>query len=110
MPRKEQLVHKLEKSFYGLKQDLRQWYLKFDKFIASSGFTRLQADHGCYYKWFENSYIILLLYVDDMFVAGSSMKEIVNLKTKLAKEFSMKNLGPAKKILGMRINREKRGC
>jgi len=35
------------------------------------------------------------------------MKEIVNFKAQLAKEFSMKDLGPAKKILGMRINREK---
>jgi len=36
------------------------------------------------------------------------MKEIVSLKAKLMKEFSMKDLGPAKKILGMRINREKK--
>ena len=43
-----------------------------------------------------------------MFVAGSSMKEIVNLKTKLAKVFSMKDSSPAKKILGMAISREKK--
>ena len=49
-----------------------------------------------------------MLYVDDMLVVGSSMKEIVSLKAKLMKEFSMKDLGPAKKILGMRINREKK--
>jgi len=36
------------------------------------------------------------------------MKEIVNLKAKLAKEFSMKNLNQAKKILGTRINRERK--
>jgi len=36
------------------------------------------------------------------------MKEIVNFKAQLAKEFSMKDLGPAKKILGMRINRERK--
>ena len=77
--------------------------------MVSSGFIRLQADHCCYFKWFENSYIILLLYADNMQVAGSRMKEIVNFKVKLAKEFSMKDLGPAKKILGMRINREKKG-
>ena len=76
--------------------------------MISSGFTRLQADHCYYSKWFENSYIILLLYVDDMLVAGLSMKEILNFKAKLVKEFSMKDLSPTKKILGMRINREKR--
>ena len=34
-----------------------------------------------------------------MLVVGSSMNEIVNLKAKLANEFSMKDLGPVKKIL-----------
>jgi len=102
------LVCKLKKSLYGLKQVPRQLYLKFDIFMINIEFTRLQADYCCYSKWFENSYIILLLYVDDMLVAGSSMKEIVNLKAKLAKEFSMKNLGPTKKILGMRINSERK--
>ena len=52
----------------------------------------------------------LLLYVDDMLAARSRMKKIVNLKAKLAKKFSMKDLGPAMKILGMRITREKRVC
>jgi len=36
---------------------------------------------------------MLLLYVDDMLVAGSSMK-VMNLKARLAEEFSMKDLGP----------------
>jgi len=45
-----------------------------------------------------------------MLVAGSSVNKIMNLKVKLVEEFSMKDLSPMKKILGMRINREKRGC
>ena len=48
---------------------------------VSNGFTRLHADHCCYFKWFENSYIILVLYVDDMLVVESSMKEIVNSRS-----------------------------
>jgi len=42
MPKKEQLVCKLKKRLYGLKQAPRQWYLKFDRFIVSSGFIRLE--------------------------------------------------------------------
>ena len=35
------------------------------------------------------------------------MKEIVDFKARLAEEFSMKDLGLQKKILEMRINRER---
>ncbi|KAL5787036.1 hypothetical protein ACOSP7_003985 [Xanthoceras sorbifolium] len=103
---KENLVCRLKKSLYGLKQAPRQWYKKFDSFMSSSGFTRCQADHCCYIKRFDNSFIILLLYVDDMLVAGSDMQEIMNLKRELSKQFAMKDLGAAKQILGMRIKRD----
>ncbi|GJQ89640.1 retrovirus-related pol polyprotein from transposon TNT 1-94 [Tanacetum coccineum] len=52
------------------------------------------------------SSIILLLYVDDMLVAGSDMAEIKKLKRQLSQEFEMKDLGPAKQILGMSIIRD----
>ncbi|KAE8706762.1 Retrovirus-related Pol polyprotein from transposon TNT 1-94 [Hibiscus syriacus] len=103
---KKNLVCRLKKSLYGLKQAPRQWYKKFDSFMRSNGFTRCQADHCCYIKRFENSFIILLLYVDDMLVAGSDMQEIINLKQKLSKQFAIKDLGAAKQILGMRIKRD----
>ncbi|KAL5767309.1 hypothetical protein ACOSQ2_014092 [Xanthoceras sorbifolium] len=103
---KENLVCRLKKSLYGLKQAPRQWYKKFDSFMSSSGFTRCQADHCCYIKRFDNSFIILLLYVDNMLVAGSDMQEIMNLKRELSKQFAMKDLGAAKQILGMRIKRD----
>uniref|UniRef100_A0A2N9EY29 CCHC-type domain-containing protein n=1 Tax=Fagus sylvatica TaxID=28930 RepID=A0A2N9EY29_FAGSY len=104
---KESLVCKLRKNLNGLKQAPRQWYKKFDSFMYSTGFTRYQADHCCYVKSFDNSYIILLLYVDDMLIARSSIEEINNLKKQLSKQFTMKDLGPAKQILGMRITRDK---
>ena len=70
-------------------------------------FKRCEADHCCYVKSFDNSYIILLLYVDDMLIAGSSIEEIDNLKKQLSKQFAMKDLGATKQILGMRIIRDK---
>ena len=70
-------------------------------------FKRCEVDHCCYIKFFDNSYLILLLYVDDMLIAGSSTKEINNLKKQLSKQFAIKDLRAAKKILGMRITRDK---
>ncbi|XP_060182496.1 wall-associated receptor kinase 5-like [Lycium barbarum] len=106
---KENLVCKLQKSLYGLKQAPRQWYLKFDSFMKKADFSRCEADHCCYFKKFEDSYMILLLYVDDMLIVGANLQEIDRLKKGLSEEFAMKDLGAAKQILGMRIDRSKEG-
>ena len=69
---KENLFCKLTKSLYDLKQALRCWYKRFDPFISSLGYNKLNSDHFIYCKRFEgDDFIILLLYVDDMLVASS---------------------------------------
>ncbi|GKB57971.1 retrovirus-related pol polyprotein from transposon TNT 1-94 [Tanacetum coccineum] len=105
--KEENLVCKLKKSLYGLKQAPRQWYLKFDSFMQRAGYKRCAMDHCCYLKKVGSSSIILLLYVDDMLVAGSDMAKIKKLKRQLSQEFEMKDLGPAKQILGMSIIRDR---
>lgn len=106
---KENLVCRLNKSLYGLKQAPRYWYKRFDSFIISLGYNRLSSDHCTYYKRFEENdvFIILLLYVDDMLVIGPNKDRVQELKAQLAREFDMKDLGPANKILGMQIHRDR---
>ena len=77
--------------------------------MSEQGYTRCHYDNCVYLKKKNNgSYIILLLYVDDMLVAGSNMQEINVLKRKLANSFTMKDLGAAKQILGMKITRDRK--
>jgi len=45
VPGKENLVCKLHKSLYSLKQASRQWYKKFNEFMSNSGFNRCDMDH-----------------------------------------------------------------
>ena len=108
VPGKEDLVCKLKRSLYGLKQSPRQWYKRFDSFMLAHGFKRSQYDSCVYIKFVNGSPIYLLLYVDDMLIAAKSMKEITTLKAQLSSEFEMKDLGPAKKILGMEIKRDRK--
>ncbi|GKA25382.1 retrovirus-related pol polyprotein from transposon TNT 1-94 [Tanacetum coccineum] len=83
---KENLVCRLNKSLYGLKQALRCWYKRFDSFIRSLEYNRLHADPCAYFKRFgDNDFIILLLYVDDMLVAGPNKDRINKLKDQLAR-------------------------
>uniref|UniRef100_A0A803LV23 Retrovirus-related Pol polyprotein from transposon TNT 1-94-like beta-barrel domain-containing protein n=1 Tax=Chenopodium quinoa TaxID=63459 RepID=A0A803LV23_CHEQI len=48
-----------------------------------------------------------LISVGQLAREGSDMNDIIKLKHQLSKEFDMKDLGPAKKILGMQITRDK---
>ncbi|GJS31119.1 retrovirus-related pol polyprotein from transposon TNT 1-94 [Tanacetum coccineum] len=98
----------LKKSLYGLKQSPRQWYRRFDEYMLSNGFKRSSYDSCVYYRSYApGEYIYLLLYVDDMLIACKSKAEIGSTKSLLKKEFDMKELGEAKKILGMEIVRDR---
>ena len=55
----------------------------------------------------DGSFIFMLLYVDDMLIAAKSIVEVNKLKVLLSREFDMKDLGAAKKILGMEIRRDR---
>ena len=108
---KENMVCKLKKSLYGLKQAPREWYHKFHSFMLSQGYKRSDTDHCLYTKQAKDgSLLILILYVDDMLIAGKNIDEIAALKSKLNATFDMKDLGEASHILGMRIvrNRDKK--
>ena len=66
---RESHVCRLKKYLYGLKQAPRTWYDRIDGFLSSLGFTKSKADSNLYYK-VEGNPMILLLYVDDLFVTG----------------------------------------
>jgi hypothetical protein len=73
---KKELVCKLKKSLYGLKQSPRMWYKKFDTYMLGLGFTRRKEDHYVYFKLIGDHLIYLVLYVDDIFLIGNN-KEII---------------------------------
>ena len=72
------------------------------------GYKRCEYDYCVYVKSLDDdSFIFLLLYVDDMLIATKSMIKVNKLKSLLSKEFDMKDLGAAKKILGMEIHKDR---
>ena len=106
---KENLVYKLKKSLYGLKQAPRQWYKKFDSFMMSHGYNRTTSDHYVFTKkFFDDDFIILILYVDDMLIIGHDSSKIDKSKRDLNKSFAMKDLGSTKQKLGMKISHDRK--
>ena len=66
------------------------------------GFTKSKEDSHLYYKVEDGNPVMLLLYVDDLFVIGTDGL-IANTKRKLAAEFEMKDLGMMHYFLGMEV-------
>jgi hypothetical protein len=85
-------VCKLKKALYGLKQALRAWYGQIDSFLTNLGFTKSKVDSNLYFKVMNDEPVILLLYVDGLFLTGEE-KLIIECKKRLASEFEMKDLG-----------------
>ena len=77
--------------------------------MLRSGFQRSCFDSCVYFKKTEKGNLIyLLIYVDDMLVICKDMADINILKDALKSEFEMKDLGAAKRILGIDIIRDRK--
>ena len=66
------------------------------------GFTKSKADSNLYYKVEDGNPVVLLLYVDHLFVTGTD-GFITDTKRKLAAEYEMKDLGMMHYFLGMEV-------
>jgi transposase InsO family protein len=104
---KENLVCKLRKSLYGLRQASRAWYDKIHHALVDMGFQVLSADTCVYQLRKDALYVLVALYVDDLLLLANSLEGLSALKKDLSKRFSMTDLGEAHYILGIQIDRDR---
>jgi hypothetical protein len=93
---------KLKKALYGLKKAPRSWYGRIDIFLMSLGFTKSKEDYNLYFKVMNNEPLILLLYVDDLFLSGEE-NIITECKKRIASKFEMKDFGLMHYFLGLEV-------
>ena len=98
---------KLQKSIYGLKQASRSWNIKFDQSVKSFGFIQCPDEPYVYKRHSENVVVFLVLYVDDILLIGNDVGTLSSVKVWLSNQFSMKDLGEASHILGIKLMRDR---
>ncbi|KAL8109854.1 hypothetical protein AgCh_025812 [Apium graveolens] len=103
------LVCRLIKSLYGLKQSPRNWFHKISQSLLNLPFTQLRADYSLFVKQSEQSVLLIIIYVDDLLICGNDMSQITHFQSMLSQTFHMKNLGPVSYFLGIEINRSQDG-
>ncbi|WVZ88719.1 LOW QUALITY PROTEIN: hypothetical protein U9M48_035204 [Paspalum notatum var. saurae] len=99
-------VCKFLKSIYGLKQASWSWNLRFDEVVKGFGFIK-NVEEPCVYKKWECTRLSGLIYVDDILLIGNGITMLEVVKDLLRKSFSMKDLGEAAYILGIKICRDR---
>jgi hypothetical protein len=109
-PGQDDMVCKLKKSLYGLKQSPRCWNQTFVKSVESLGFEQSQADPCIFVKCHPGGELsIIAVYVDDLIIMTTTTEEMQGIKTSLSKNFKMKDLGSLHFCLGISVEQSEDG-
>ena len=83
----EDKVYKLKKALYGLRQAPRAWNVKLNQILRGLNFYRCAKEPSLYRKEVDNELLVVVVYVDDLLVTGSSLKMIEIFKKEMATKF-----------------------
>ena len=107
---KGNLVCKLKKSLYGLKQSGRCWNDHLNESLKSMGFIRNETDPCVYQLNTNDCRAIIIVYVDDMLVMTENKAAKNKVKALLSSGLEVKYIGKVSQMLGVKFERETSGC
>ena len=89
-----------------MNQVSRSWNVRFDTAIKSYGFDQ-NVDKSCVYKKIIKGKVALLVfYMDNILLIGNDVGYPTDVKTWLASQFQMKDLGEAQYVFEIQIIRD----
>ena len=103
------LVCRLQRSLYGLKQASCQWFTRLSSFLISHDFRQSATDHSLFLHFNNSDITAVLVYVDDIIIAGNNLDTITHITNLLDIAFSIKDLGTLKFFLGLEVARNNKG-
>lgn len=96
-------VCKLIITVYGLKQTSRKWYEKHINILLKLGYSQSNSDYSMFTLIRGNHIIVLLVYVYDVILVGTSLHEFDRVKQVLHRAFKIKDLGKSKYFLRLEV-------
>jgi hypothetical protein len=108
-PARPDLVYRLRKSLYVLKQAPRGWYSQFVTYLTTLGFIEAKSDILLFIFHRGPDTVYLLFYVDDIILTVPSTALLHHTISSLQWEFAMKNLWPLYHFLGTTVKRRPDG-
>jgi hypothetical protein len=103
------LVCRLKKALYSLKQTLRAWLDKIGQYLITSGFQTSNVDFSLYVKKTDHGIVVIVIYVDDLIITRDNDADIFDLKKLLKQKFEMKDLGELRYFFGIEVIQSPKG-
>ena len=100
-------VWKLKKAVYGLKQSPKLWNNHVTKLLTKLGLKQSLFDLCLFVGKVNGSILAVVFHVDDFLIVCPSLDVLNQFKTQLKNELRIKDLGEAKKFLGIDISRNR---
>jgi len=102
-------VWRLRKTLYGTMQGAHDWAENLDKTFEGHGYYKSRADPQIRSRVYDDELTLTSTWTDDILGASSTTKGERLAKAELGLSYEIKDLGEAKLILGMRIDRSAHG-
>ena len=99
-------VWKLKKSVYGLKQSGRNWNLMLHEYLVEKGFIQSAVDPCLYTRKTGGATVMMLVWVDDILIAGTNEECLDEVKCELKLKFKMSDFGKLSYFLGIEFKFE----
>lgn len=96
---------RLKRALYGLKQAGHEWHRKLKGTLNEQGWTAGKVDPCIFARERQGTYEYLALYVDDILMAAPTEERMKVVKQELGSTFTLKDMGPTRNLLGMKIDR-----
>jgi len=103
------LVCRLKKAFYGLKQARKAWSDKIGQYLVTSGFQTSNTNFSLYMKKTNDGIVVIVIYVDDLIITRDSDAKIFDLKKNLKQKFEMKDMGELHYFFGIEVIQSPKG-